>query len=89
MVASPLSVSPGCDIVEQAQERLRAAPYIFLHDVRCEYRQGLLILRGQVASYYEKQLAQEAVAGSVGVAQVVNEIEVAWDDPNLQWRPVR
>ena len=89
MVISTLPVSPGSDVVEKAQERLRAAPYIFLRDVRCEYRQGLLILSGQVASYYEKQLAQEAVAKLVGVAQVMNEIEVAWDDPNLQWSSVR
>ena len=89
MLISTLPVSPGCEIVEQAQERLRAAPYISFRDVQCEYRQGLLILRGQVESYYEKQLAQEAVARLEGVAQVVNEIEVAWDDPNLQWRPER
>jgi osmotically-inducible protein OsmY len=88
-VISTLPVSPGGDVVEKAQLRLQAAPYIFLRDVSCEYRQGLLILRGQVASYYEKQLAQEAVARLVGVAQVMNEIEVAWDDPNLQWSSVR
>jgi osmotically-inducible protein OsmY len=88
MVALILPVSHDCDVVEQAQERLRTAPYIFLRDVRCEYRHGLLIIRGQVESYYEKQLAQEAVARLEGVAQVVNEIEVAWGDSNSQWRSV-
>lgn len=88
MLISTLPVGPGSDVVDRAQKRLQAAPYIFLRDVRCEYRQGLLILQGQVASYYEKQLAQEAVARLVGVAQVVNEIEVAGDDPNLQRRSV-
>jgi hypothetical protein len=83
MAISTLPVSPGSDVMEQAQERLRAVLYISCRDIRCEYRHGLLILRGQVASYYEKQLAQEAVARLEGVAQVVNEIEVAWVEPQL------
>jgi len=79
-VASTLPVSHGCDIVEQAQERLRAVPYISSRNLRCEHRQGLLILQGRVESYYQKQLAQEAVARLEGVAQVVNELEVTWGD---------
>jgi len=31
-----------------------------------------------VPSFYHKQLAQVAVAGVTGVAQVVNDIEVVW-----------
>ena len=89
MVVSTLSVSSGCDIVEQAQERLQATPYISFRDVRCEYRHGLLFLRGQVESYYEKQLAQEAVARLEGVAQVVNQLEVAWGDSQPKRRSVR
>jgi osmotically-inducible protein OsmY len=76
-------------VVERAQERLRAAPYISFRDVRCEYRHGLLILRGHVESYYEKQLAQESVARLEGVDQVVNELEVAWEDSGLRRRSVR
>jgi osmotically-inducible protein OsmY len=82
-VASILPVSRDCDIVEQAQERLRAVPYISFQDLRCEYRHGLLVLQGRVESYYEKQLAQEAVAKLEGVTQVVNQLEVAWGDSNL------
>lgn len=44
----------------------------------CECDDGSLFLRGQVPSYYIKQLAQEAVADMEGVRQVVNEIEVVW-----------
>lgn len=89
MVVSMLPGSHGCDVVEQAQERLRAVPYASFRHLRYDYRHGLLILRGQVRSYYEKQLAQEAVAGLRGVAQVVNEIEVAWGNFNSQRRSVR
>ena len=44
----------------------------------CEFQSGRLVLQGQVPSFYHKQLAQEAVAGLEGVAQVVNDIEVIW-----------
>jgi hypothetical protein len=33
-------------------------------------------LRGRLSSYYQKQLAQEAVAGLPGVVGVVNQAEV-------------
>lgn len=88
-MASTLPTSDGRDVVEQAQERLQATPYISFCDLRCEYRHGLLILHGQVESYYEKQLAQEAVARLEGVAQVVNQLEVGEGDSNLRWRSVR
>ena len=44
----------------------------------CEFDGGQLFLRGQVPSFYFKQLAQEAGVGMEGVRQVVNEIEVVW-----------
>jgi osmotically-inducible protein OsmY len=89
MAVSTLPVSHGCDLVEAAQERLRAVPHISCRDLRCEYRHGLLVLQGRVRNYYEKQLAQEAVARLPGVSQVVNQLEVPWDDSNSQWRSVR
>lgn len=89
MIISTRLSRRGCDIEEQAQERLRAAPSLFLRDIRCGYQEGLLILRGRVGSYYEKQLAQESVARLEGVAQVVNEIEVTGGDSNKQQRSMR
>jgi osmotically-inducible protein OsmY len=44
----------------------------------CDFDAGRLFLRGQVPSFYFKQLAQEAVADLDGVQQIVNEIEVIW-----------
>jgi PIN domain nuclease of toxin-antitoxin system len=84
MLVSTLPLSHACNVVEAAQERLRAVPCVSFRDLRCEYRHGLLVLQGRVQSYYEKQLAQEAVAGLEGVGQIVNELEVTWGDSNLQ-----
>jgi len=44
--------------------------------VSCEYQDGLLVLRGTVSSFYQKQIAQEAVRNLDGVRQVRNEIQV-------------
>ena len=63
-----------------ARERLDKSPYTTLRGVACEYRHGVLLLRGQLPSFYHKQLAQEAVARLPGVTQVVNEIEVLAKD---------
>ena len=44
--------------------------------ITCEYCNGVLFLRGRLPSFYEKQVAQEAVRTLEGVAQIVNQIEV-------------
>ncbi len=57
-------------------DHLRQSPYRALHGVSCEFRRGVLFLRGRLPSYYHKQLAQETVSRVQGVGQVVNETEV-------------
>ena len=63
-------------IARMAEGRLRASPYPAMRKVLCECRQQTLYLKGQLPSYYLKQMAQEAVSGLDGVTQLVNEIEV-------------
>ena len=62
-----------CAVVESAQERLQRRS---LTDVWCEFRDGVLHLRGHTHRFYHKQLAQEAVRSLNCVKTVVNEIEV-------------
>jgi osmotically-inducible protein OsmY len=61
------------DVVETAQNQLRNS---VVHRVSCEYDDGVLVLRGRSRSYYEKQVAQEAVKRIKGVSRVVNQIKV-------------
>ena len=64
-------------IAMAAEERLRQSLYSGLQDISCECDEaGVLFLRGQVPTFFEKQLAQEAVLRLEGVAQVINQIEV-------------
>lgn len=69
---------PSCEVVQAARTRLRTSPYPGIQNVGCECDgRGVLFLRGRLSSFYQKQLAQEAVAGLPGVVEVVNETEVA------------
>jgi osmotically-inducible protein OsmY len=71
-----LTIIGSRTIAEVAMERLRDSPYKAMRRVSCKCKHGVLILRGRLFSFYEKQIAQEAVLGVTGVTQVVNEIEV-------------
>jgi osmotically-inducible protein OsmY len=65
-------------ITTVAKQRIVHQPHLSVQRIWCDFDRGRLILRGQVPSFYFKQLAQEAVADLDGVEQVVNEIEVLW-----------
>jgi osmotically-inducible protein OsmY len=64
------------EVIEVAEEYLGKSRYPTIRNISCRFVQGVLFLRGRVPSYYDKQLAQEAVARVGGVIQVVNDIEV-------------
>ncbi len=67
----------GSTVADAARKCLRGSPYLPLHAVECEYRWGVLILKGQLPTFYYKQLAQETVSRVQGVAEIVNAIEVS------------
>ena len=67
-----------CEIAEAARQCLRDSPYKNMRRISCECHDSILFLRGKLSSFFEKQVAQEAVAGIKGTIQVVNEIEVVW-----------
>ena len=59
-----------------ARQRLAKTGYRTLKTVECSFRDGWITLRGEVPSYYHKQLAQESVRNSPHVTRIVNDIEV-------------
>ncbi len=57
-------------------------PHLKQRKLRFERQDGRVVLRGVVSSYYQKQLAQEAVRRLDGIEQIENELEVEWSrDP--------
>jgi len=71
-------VSQGSEtgVVALVYARLAACPYHVLRTVLCEFQHGVLTLRGELPTFFHKQMAQEAVGGLAEVRQVVNQIEV-------------
>ena len=58
------------------RRRFRDSPYAALHRVQCDCQNGAVMLRGRVASFFLKQLAQELVRNAAGVKSVTNRIDV-------------
>lgn len=67
---------PFVDVEEIARIQLQHSPYRALRRVACEFLDGTLVLRGCVATYHYKQLAQVSVAEIPGVQRIINAIEV-------------
>ncbi len=57
---------------------IRQNPYLSGRKLRFETEEGRVVLRGIVSSYYQKQMAQEALRRLDGVSQIENLLEVNW-----------
>jgi osmotically-inducible protein OsmY len=71
-------MSQTCNSLEdQIGTALKDNPYLFGRTLRVETHEGTVTLRGSVRTYYQKQMAQEAVRHIDGVAEILNDLEVA------------
>jgi hypothetical protein len=64
------------ELASAAAGVLQNSPHVLLRTITCEFRDGGLLLQGQVMSYYLKQLAQERVKALAGVSAIFNGIQV-------------
>lgn len=65
------------EITAHINAELGNSSYYAIRRVLCEFRDGILILRGQVPSYFLKQIAQTVVRrGSNGSVRIDNQLEV-------------
>jgi hypothetical protein len=63
-------------VVTQGLKRLHESPYGAVRRVSCDFNGGVLTLRGNVGSFFHKQLAQQSMSGLEGVVRIDNQIEV-------------
>ena len=80
------------DIVKQARACLASSRIYVLRQLQVAPDGDAIVLRGNVDSYYHKQLAQELVRMAVDGAEVINDISVVYrgdmqDDsfPRHEW----
>jgi osmotically-inducible protein OsmY len=66
---------------ELAQAKLASSPYWSLRALSCDDHEGVLALRGQVPTYYLKQLAQTVVRDVPGVEVINNQVLVVRLEP--------
>jgi osmotically-inducible protein OsmY len=57
---------------------LERSPYVARRNLRFETSAGRVTLRGVVNTYFQKQMAQEALRYVDGVDEIANELEVCW-----------
>ena len=57
---------------------LEENPHVPHRTLRFETSEGRVTLRGVVGTYFEKQMAQEAIRHVAGVDEIANELEVCW-----------
>ena len=69
-------VSIGDEIQECMERFLKSRLLTGSRVVQCDFKEGMLLIRGQVGSYYAKQLAQEYARQIPGVEQVANRLTV-------------
>jgi osmotically-inducible protein OsmY len=67
---------PITDLAHRVEAELRRSAYLVLTTIVCEERDGTLVLRGRLPSYYLKQMAGAIVEGVEGVRRVDNQIEI-------------
>ena len=65
-------------LFERIHEALTSNPHVPSRQVRVEATDGRVVLKGSVRSFFQKQMAQEAIRRIDGVQRIDNLLEVNW-----------
>ena len=66
---------------DQVHEALELSPYLTrCRGVSCHADNGRVVIRGEVGSYFQKQMATEALRKLNGIDEIDNQLEVNWSD---------
>ena len=77
--SSPISAPiDSNDFVQRLDSAIKGNPHLSGHQVFCHEEGGTVVLQGRVRSYYQKQMAQEALRNLEGVERIVNDLQVDW-----------
>ncbi len=69
-------IDPPHTLVDVVEHVLRRHPELRHRRLHVDVNENEVILRGQVGSYYAKQLAQEVIRGVVGEGRIANQLQV-------------
>jgi osmotically-inducible protein OsmY len=71
-----LQFDPSHQVRDLVRNTLARNPHFNGRELRVEFDQSDVIIRGAVRSYYQKQIAQESVRRISGIGAIRNELEV-------------
>jgi hypothetical protein len=74
----PMSTTAECPLSKRISSAIEKHPHLTRRKLQFEAREGRVTLRGTVSSYYQKQMAQEALRRVDGVHEIENQLEVTW-----------
>ena len=63
-------------VLSEIRRQLQASPFAAIRKLRCDFHEGVAILRGRVPTFYTQQVAQALVRKTAGVAQLDDRITV-------------
>ena len=69
---------PSRCLHDRLGEALSSNPHLFGRKLGLKQTQALVVLKGTVNSYFQKQMAQEAIRRVDGVELIDNQLEVNW-----------
>ena len=65
-------------LLDRVSDALDSSPFVPSGHIRFEADQGRVVLKGHVDSFFQKQMAQEALRRLDGVEKIENLLEVNW-----------
>ena len=65
-------------LIDKVSSAIETSPYLTGRKLRFEAEEGRIVLQGTVGTFYQKQMAQEALRGIDGVREIEIMLEVAW-----------
>ncbi|XZE43510.1 BON domain-containing protein [Pirellulaceae bacterium SH467] len=76
-------VASWIDIASLAMQQLRSCSHPEVRQLQCVAEAGKLIIRGEVSSYYLKQLAQETLRSLNGKHRIMNQLDVVYKTSSI------
>lgn len=63
---------------QRVDSAISGNPYLNGRKLRFETQDNKVVLKGRVGTYFQKQMAQEALRSLDGVDSIDNQLEVTW-----------
>lgn len=72
------TATPTRPLFDRICDALTTNPHVPFQNVRVEAADGRVVLKGSVSTFFQKQMAQEAIRRVDGVEQIDNLLQVNW-----------